>query len=134
MNPSPADLLNAANTALLVEGDTAAIPQFFTTGYVAHTTDREIRGHSAIRGFLNLVRGGFPDLAVAVDILVETSDRVAWQRTLSGTHRGDFMGFPATGRRVVWRDMVTSRFEDGRIAEEWAVSDLAERLLLARKG
>jgi hypothetical protein len=36
-------------------------------------------------------------------------------------------------RRIVWRDMVTSRFRDGLIAEEWAISDLAERLLLARK-
>lgn len=30
-------------------------------------------------------------------------------------------------------DMVTSRFRDGKIAEEWVISDLAERLLLARK-
>ncbi|MCL4865617.1 MAG: ester cyclase [Gemmatimonadales bacterium] len=44
------------------------------------------------------------------------------------------MGFPATGRPIVWRDMVTSRFVDGRIVEDWSISDLAERLLLARKG
>jgi predicted ester cyclase len=44
------------------------------------------------------------------------------------------MGFPATGRRVVWRDMIVSRFVDGVIAEDWVVTDLAERLLLARKG
>jgi hypothetical protein len=43
------------------------------------------------------------------------------------------MGFPATGRPIVWRDMVTSRFQDGRIAEDWVLTDLAERLLLARK-
>jgi hypothetical protein len=30
--------------------------------------------------------------------------------------------------------MITSRLQDGRIAEEWAVSELAERLLLARTG
>jgi hypothetical protein len=33
----------------------------------------------------------------------------------------------------MWRDMVTSRFRDGLVAEDWAISDLAERLLLARK-
>jgi predicted ester cyclase len=43
------------------------------------------------------------------------------------------MGFPATGHRILWRDMVTSRFEDGYIAEEWVVTDQVERLLLARK-
>ncbi len=34
--------------------------------------------------------------------------------------------------RISWRDMVTSEFRDGRIAEEWVATDLAERLLLAR--
>ncbi len=41
------------------------------------------------------------------------------QRTLRGTHQGDFMGFPACGRLIVWRDMVTSQFRDGLIAEDW---------------
>ncbi len=66
-------------------------------------------------------------------ILVEGKDRVAWQRTLRGAQQGAFKGFPASGREIMWRDMVTSRFRDGLIAEEWVVTDLAERLLLARK-
>lgn len=75
----------------------------------------------------------FPDLQVEVEILVEGTDRVAWQRTLRGTHQDCFKGFPATGRPIVRRDMVTSRFRDGLIAEDWLNTDLAERLLLARK-
>ena len=81
-----------------------------------------------------MYRRAFADLEVEVEILVESDDRVAWQRVVRGTHRGAFRGFPATDRRLVWRDMVTSRFENGLIAEEWVLSDLAERLLLARKG
>jgi predicted ester cyclase len=50
-----------------------------------------------------------------------------------GIHSGDFLGFPATGRQVVWREMFTSRFRDDMIAEDWAVTELAERLLLSRK-
>ena len=76
----------------------------------------------------------FSDVAVDVDILVESGDRVAWQRTMRATHSGPYAGFPATGKSLVWRDMLTTRFEGDRIAEEWGVSDLAERLLLARKG
>jgi predicted ester cyclase len=64
------------------------------------------------------LRHGFPDLEVDVEILVKTKDLVAWQRRLQGSHRGNFRGFPATGRRVVWRDMVVSRFRGGRIAED----------------
>jgi hypothetical protein len=42
-------------------------------------------------------------------------------------------GFPASGKAIVWRDVVTSRFEHGHIVEDWVITDLAERLLLARK-
>jgi hypothetical protein len=80
-----------------------------------------------------MLQRAFPDLQIEVEILVEGKDRVAWQRTLRGTQQGDFMGFPPCGRQIVWRDMVTSRFRDGLIAEDWVITDLAERLLLARK-
>jgi len=72
-------------------------------------------------------------MAVEVEILVEGPERISWQRTLSATHAGTYLGFPATGRKLVWRDMVTSRFRDGLIVEEWVVTDLAEQLLKARK-
>ena len=68
-----------------------------------------------------------------MEILVEGPDRIAWQRIIRATHEGAFKGFPASGRKIVWRDMTTSRFRDGVIAEEWVISDLAEQLLLSRK-
>lgn len=78
-------------------------------------------------------RRAFRDIQIGVDILVQAKDRVAWQRAVRATHKGGFKGFPATGRGIVWRDMVTSRSHEGLIAEDWVVTDLAERLLLARK-
>ena len=80
-----------------------------------------------------MLRRAFPDIGLEVVILVEGKDRVAWQRTLKGTHLGAYKGFPGSGRVIVWRDMVISQFRDGFIAEEWVVTDLAERLLLSRK-
>jgi predicted ester cyclase len=58
---------------------------------------------------------------------------VSWQRTIRAKQEGAFKGFPASGRNIVWRDVVTSRFRDGLIVEEWVISDLAEQLLLSRK-
>ena len=133
MDGSLASKVQAANAALIGGGDLDAVQEFFTPDYVAHFTEGDMGGHAAIRGFLRMLRSAFPDLHFEVEVLLEGENRVAWQRTLQGTHRGDYMGFPASGRQIVWRDMVTSQFRDGRIAEEWAISDLAERLLLARK-
>lgn len=134
MDRSLASKIRAANSALMANGNLDAVGEFFAPDYVAHLTDQDMTGgHSAIRRVLGMYQRAFADLQVEVEILVEGKDRVAWQRTLRGTHQGDFMGFPASGRQIVWRDMVTSRFRDGLIAEDWVITDLAERLLLERK-
>lgn len=134
MNRSLAAKIHAANSANFAAGNLDAVGEFFAPDYVAHLTDQDMTGGpGAIRRFLDELRRAFPDLKVKVEILLEANDRVAWQRTLRGTQQGAYKGFPATGRSVVWRDMAISRFHDGLIAEDWVITDLAERLLLARK-
>jgi len=133
MGSSLAFKIREANSAILTDRRLEAVGEFFAPDYVAHVTDRDAEvGLDEIRGFIGMLHGAFPDIEVEVEILVEGENRVAWQRTLHGTHQGDFMGFPACGRRIVWRDMVVNRFHDGLIAEDWAITDLAERLLRAR--
>ena len=127
-------LILAANAALFSEGNLDAVPEFFATGYVAHLTGGTMRGgHDAIRRVVAAIKRSFPDLRCDVEILVESKDRIAWQRTLRGVQQVAFKGFPSKGKKLLWRDMVTSRIEDGLIAEEWVVTDFAERLLLAQK-
>lgn len=134
MARSLASTIQAANSTLITNGELTAVGEFFTPDYVAHATDHDMAGgHGAIRRFLRMLQRAFPDLQVEVEILVKGKDRLAWQRRLRGTHHGAYKGFPATGRKVVWRDMITSRFRDGRIAEDWVITDLAERLLRARR-
>ncbi|HUF54549.1 MAG TPA: ester cyclase [Dehalococcoidia bacterium] len=129
--PAPADWegrIRAANDALLNEGNVDAVPEFFLPTYVNHATDGDIRGQDVITGFVGALRDAFPDLRVEIQVLATEGDRVAWIRTHRGTHEGDFMGLPASGRTIVWRSMVVTRFEDGMIAEEWGVSELGARL------
>lgn len=134
MSRSLAETIEAANETVVRSGDGAQADQFFAPGYVAHVTGRDLTGGpDAVRRFVRTLHDAFSELAVTVEVLAETDDRVAWLRTFAGMQRGRFMGFPATDRRLVWRDMVVSRFRQGLIEEEWVVTDLVERLLLARK-
>lgn len=134
MDRSLAAKIKAAILALITNGNLDAVGEFFAPDYVAHLTGQDLTGgHDAIRKVARMHRRAFPDAEAQVEILVEAGDRVAWQRTLRATHLGNFKGFPATGRPIVWRDMVTSRFRDGLIAEEWVITDLAEQLLRAKK-
>ena len=135
MSKELASIIEAASAALLVEGDAEAIGEYFTRDYIVHLTNQDATGgHEAIRKVLSLYRHAFTNVKVVVEVLVATKDRVAWQRTIRATHTGSFKGFPGTGHEIVWREMVTSQFRDGLIEEEWFVTDLAERLLLRRKG
>ncbi len=134
MGRSLASTIEAANLALFVHGNFNEIGEFFTTDYVAHFTEQDFAGgHKMVKKVLSLYRRAFSEIQVTVEILVKGKNRIAWQRTMRATHTGAFQGFPPTGCPIVWRDMITTEFRDGLIAEDWVVTDLAERLLLARK-
>ncbi len=134
MEESLATKIKNANAILINNGNLEVIGDYFTSDYIVHLTNRIVKGgHGTVRDILTGLRKSFPDIEVEIEILLECNDRVAWQRTLRGTHEGKFKGFPSSGLQIIWRDMVTSEFRDGLIAEEWVISDLAEQLLLSRK-
>jgi predicted ester cyclase len=129
-----ASTIEAANMALIVQGNLDAVGEYFTADYVAHFTEQVLAGgHKVVQKVVSTYRRAFSGIQVDIEILVKGKNRIAWQRTMRAIHSGAFQGFPATGRPIVWRDMITSEFRDGLIAEDWVITDLAERLLLARK-
>jgi predicted ester cyclase len=75
-----------------------------------------------------------PDIKIIkIEFLSQTDNTITWQRTFSGTHKADLQGIPATMKKVKWNDIVVSRFEGERIAEDWLVSNLAFRLMIKQK-
>ncbi len=134
MEKSLAQIIKEANRILISGGDLDAVGDFFTPDYTVHITGRDFKGgHKIVRDTLSQLQKSFPDIQIEVEILVEGHNRVAWQRTYRGTHKSKFKGFPASGLKIVWRDMVTSHLYDGLIQEEWVITDLAEQLLMSRK-
>ena len=71
----------------------------------------------------------FPDFHVRVRDLFTAGDRTCVQCTLSGTHKGEGLGFPATGRRVEYEACLVFRWdEDGLAKEEVIYADSATML------
>jgi predicted ester cyclase len=126
--------IEAANSELIVKGNLEEVADYFAVDYVAHVTGQDFKGgHNIVKEIVRTYHRAFSDIEVKVEILVKAKNRIAWQRTLRARQTGDFKGFPATHRIIIWHDMITSEFRDGLIAEDWVVTDLAEKLLLARK-
>lgn len=95
----------------------AGIPDVYHPDFVDHVNASEYRGHEGARRSVALYLELFPDLHFEVDEQVSETDRVVSRWTLRGTHRG---------RSVTLRGIVISRFEDGKIIEDWAASDTIE--------
>jgi steroid delta-isomerase-like uncharacterized protein len=70
----------------------------------------------------------YPDLHVSVEDLIEEGDKLVSRQTVTGTHQGEYLGRPATGRSVTYNEMFIVRFADGRIVEIWGVVDLLSQM------
>ena len=71
------------------------------------------------------MRTGFPDLTVAVERVITQDDLVVGHQKMSGTHLGEFMGAPASGKTFNIEAIDIVRMKDGRIVEHWGVLDAA---------
>ena len=65
----------------------------------------------------------FPDLRITVDNIIAEGDKVAVCWTATGTHLGELMGIPASGRQIKFTGITIHRFADGKIVENWWVYD-----------
>ena len=63
---------------------------------------------------------GYPDLRFTVEDTVVEKDKVVACWTLSGTHKGDFMGIPATNRKVSVDGMTIHHVADGKIMDSYS--------------
>jgi predicted ester cyclase len=65
----------------------------------------------------------FPDWREEIVESVAEGDTVAGRLECSGTHRGEFLGEPPTGKRMEVEEAFFLRVEDGKIVEFWALED-----------
>jgi steroid delta-isomerase-like uncharacterized protein len=85
-------------------------------------------GRDAWRQGFEMMRRAFPDLQAHIEDIVAAEDKVAVRLRFRGTHCGEFLGIPATGRTIEYVSHEFYRIADLLIAEEWICSDTATLL------
>lgn len=92
--------------------------------FFAPISPEPLRGLEGYMMVLGMMRSGFPDVQWQVDELIAEENTVAVRFTLTGTHNGDFMGIPPTGKPVKITCINFYHFKDGKIVQEEGLPDL----------
>ncbi len=79
-----------------------------------------------------IMQQGFPDFQTTIEDLIAEADQVAVRITIRGTHTGQFLNIPPTGKRVEFSGMYIVRVENGKIAEQWSEEDSVSLLAQLR--
>ena len=85
------------------QGREATIDELFPAEGVAHglgDSEADVHGAAEFKPFVANIRGSIPDTYIRVDDIFADGDRVAVRVTLEGTHTGQGLGVPPTGRKV----------------------------------
>jgi steroid delta-isomerase-like uncharacterized protein len=88
----------------------------------------ETTGAQKLKEVFARLHRAYPDLHVTIEDLVAEGDKVVSRNTVTGTHRGEYMGLPATGKSVTYNEIFIARFAGGRIAETWGVVDVLSQM------
>jgi steroid delta-isomerase-like uncharacterized protein len=93
-----------------------------------HVVDRSrppgvAAGAEGVRQQFDAFRAAFPDFKATIHDQIAEGDKVVTRKVFHGTHQGELMGIPPTGREVEIEVIDIVRIEDGRIVEHWNVVD-----------
>ncbi len=113
----PEDIFNTGNIEL--------VDELFAAEYVEHQSAPPgvPTGVAGIKEFVTMFRAAFPDLHYTVEMTIAEGDIATGHVTVRGTHQGEFMGIPPTGKHVTWTETHIGRFENGKLVEHWGNGD-----------
>jgi steroid delta-isomerase-like uncharacterized protein len=102
-----------------------AVDEFFAPDYVNHSAPPGLpNDREGLKALVGMYVGAFPDLKVTSEFEVAEGDKVVMRWTATGTHSGELMGMPATGKRVQMTGISIARVAGGKIVEEWNEADM----------
>jgi len=110
---------------VMTKGNLKAIDELIADNYVEHhtpTLDTPTAKARLAQG-MAMSRTGFPDLQITVEDIIAKGDKVWAYITMRGTNKGEFMGRPATGKKIEIKGVDIMRFVNGKAVEHGSLYD-----------
>jgi steroid delta-isomerase-like uncharacterized protein len=106
-------------------GHNAVLDELLAADYINHDMPAPAPGAEGFKQVIAQFRAAFPDMAVTIEDEFADRDLVGTRGRFTGTHKGDFMGIPASGMTIDIKYIDLWRVRDGKLAENWVQMDTA---------
>ena len=109
------------------QGDLDAFEELISDDFVEHEDlpPDVPQGKAAPRAMVTMMRDGFSDFRVAVEDMLQDGNKVVTRSRFSGTHDGEFMGIPPTGKKFDVAVIDIIEFRNDQAIAHWGVMDNA---------
>ena len=102
----------------------AEIDKTTATNCVFHRgTGDDVHGLKDFKQYMNGLYTSFPDNKMTLDDMIVEGDKAAIRFTFTGTHKGEYMGIPATNKKVTGSIIEIHRIAGGKVVEIWQKFD-----------
>ncbi len=81
------------------------------------------QGREGAKAFTGMYLSAFPDTKMTIEDIITEGDKVVTRWRATGTHTGELMGIPATGKQVTVTGLDINRYSNGKIVEHWGEFD-----------
>ena len=103
------------------KGNLAIVDELVATNHVNHADN--VHGPEEYKQFITMYRTAFPDLHMTIEDQIAEGDKVVNRWTSRGTHKGNLMGIPPTGKQITMTGMYVAQIVGGKIVQEWGNFD-----------
>ena len=114
---------NKANDRRIIEGlnqgNVNVFDELMVLNFVDHDASTTMQGVEAFKQFASAYLTAFPDLHFTIEDQIAEEDKTTLRYTARGTHRGELMGIPPTGKQVTVTGIFLTRWVNGKAEESW---------------
>ncbi len=109
-------------------GNVDAYMELYADSIKLHAGTYDFPSREAVEGMYKGMHAATSDLRLDIHEAFGEGDKLVARYTVTGTHTGDLMGIPATGKQISITGITVMHFEDGTVVERWDSDDSAEAL------
>jgi steroid delta-isomerase-like uncharacterized protein len=106
------------------QGNLAVVDELIAADYINRSAPLgQAPGLEGEKQYATTIRSAYPDFQMAIEDQIAEGDKVVTRYTARGTHRGEFMGIPPTGKQITVTGIHIHRLAGDKVVEGWSEFD-----------